>query len=81
MQPVGGIADLNYKMRLHGSAARLRKTIRGEVVTTVPNGSDIVIWEFVEGKQSDGYQWCYGRYGSNYGYFQYDSAVMFPTND
>lgn len=80
MNPVGyGLKS--FKMRLTGSAARLRSTIQGTILTTVPNGSTIQIDEFIDGKQSDGYQWCYGHYNGTYGYFQYDPAVMFPTND
>lgn len=81
MNPVGLVSAANYKMILTGSAARLRKTIRGEVITTVPNGNTIQILEFIDGKQSDGYQWCRGSYNGQSGYFQYDPAVMFPTND
>lgn len=81
MNPVGNVENLNYKMILIGSAARLRKTIRGEVITTVPNGNTIQILEFIDGKQSDGYQWCKGSFNGTIGYFQYDPAVMFPTND
>ena len=80
MNPVGyGLKS--FKMRLTGSAARLRSTIQGTILTTVPNGSTIQIDEFIDGKQSDGYQWCYGHYNGTYGYFQYDPTVMYPTND
>lgn len=80
MNPVGYGLE-SFKMRLTGSAARLRSTIQETILTTVPNGSTIQIDEFIDGKQSDGYQWCYGHYNGTYGYFQYDPAVMYPTND
>lgn len=72
----------NYKMKLTGSAARLRASVvNGKVNITAPNGSEIKILEFLKSIQSDGYQWCYGVYNGVYGYFQHDPAVMYPTND
>lgn len=81
MRPTGNVEGLNYKMRLFGSAARIRDSIMGTILTTVPNYNDIVIDAFIDALASDGYQWCRGHFGSTYGYFQYDPAVMFPTND
>lgn len=76
-KPIG-----NYRMKLTGSAARLRESVvNGRIKTTVQNGSEIKIIEFLKSVQSDGYQWCYGVYNGVYGYFQYDTAVMYPTND
>lgn len=81
MMPVGRPIIGEYKMKLHGSAARLRSSIRGSILKTVPNYNDIQIIEFINGKQSDGYQWCYGEHNGTKGYFQYDPKVMYPTND
>lgn len=81
MMPIGKPETRKYKMKLHGSAARLRSSIRGTILTTVPNYNDIEIIEFINGKQSNGYQWCYNEYNGIRGYFQYDPTVMYPTND
>lgn len=81
MNPVGYPTFEKYKMRLFGSAARIRSSIQGAILTTVDNYNDIYIDQFIDGKQSDGYQWCQGHFNETYGYFQYDPAVMFPTND
>lgn len=79
MHPVGPC--LNYKMILFGSAARIRATVQGTILTTVSNGGTIQILEFLPSKASDGYYWCKGIGNGVEGYFQYDPAVMFPTND
>lgn len=79
---IEGIPTGNYKMKLTGSAARLReRVVNGNSIIVVPNGSVIKILEFLRSIQSDGYQWCYGEYNGKRGYFQYDTAVMYPTND
>lgn len=77
-KPVG-----NYKMKLFGSAATLRNqpAVKKPGEPVVPKGSEIKIIEFLKSVQSDGYQWCYGTHNGKYGYFQYDPAVMYPTND
>lgn len=79
MNPVGVCAG--YKMKLHGSAARIRSSVLGTILTTVPNGGEIQILEFLSSKASDGYYWCRGIGNGVQGYFQYDPAVMYPTND
>ena len=81
MNPVGHPSFETYKMHLFGSAARIRSSIMGTILTTVDNYNDIYIDQFIDGKQSDGYQWCRGHFNGVYGYFQFDPAVMFPTND
>lgn len=78
MHPVGTSNRGLLFMKLTGSAARIRKTVQGTVLTTVPNGNEILITEFLSNKASDGYYWCKGQYGSTVGYFQYDPEVMFP---
>lgn len=83
MIPSGNNLDtLNYKMRLFNSKANIReKPVSGTVIDTVPNGSDITIIQFGKIKESDGYQWFQGCFNGKTGFIQYDSAVMFPTND
>ena len=83
MMPQGrNLNILNYKMRLAGSAARIRTyPVGGDVLTVVPDGSDIVLMEFGKIKESDGYQWFQGKFNGITGFLQYDPAVMFPTND
>lgn len=81
MNPIGSSPDDSYKMIITQIGANLRNTIRGEVSLTVPVNESIIIDTFIDGKQLDGYQWCFGHYKNIYGYFQYDPNNMFPTND
>lgn len=81
MHPVGTTGRGLLKMRLEKSAARLRSSVQGTVLITVPNGSEIVITEFLPSKASDNYYWCVGSYNGTTGYFQYDPAVMFPCGN
>lgn len=78
MHPVGVSNSGLLKMKLFGSAARLRTSVQGSVNITVPNGEEIIITEFLPEKASDGYYWCKGLYNGISGYFQYDPDVMFP---
>lgn len=81
MHPVGKSVSNLLCMQLHGSPARLRSSVQGNILVTIPNNSEILIEEFLPNKAADGFYWCKGSYNGQNGYFQYDPAVMFPKGN
>ena len=77
MHPVGTPSDY-VQMFLYSSAAAIRSTIQGTVLTVIPNGSSFTVLGFLDSIQSDGYR-CMEVIGNGYtGYAQYDPEVMRP---
>lgn len=79
MYPYGHYDTGGYtNMRLDSSAARIRSSIMGNVLTVAPAGADIKTTRFTVELQSDGYRWNEGEYGGYKGFYQYDPEVMYP---
>lgn len=77
--PVDPTPEAICKMKLFGSAARLRdNVVDGNIKTTIPNGTEFEVIGLYSWKASDNYRWGYGKWNGYEGYFQYDSAVMMP---
>lgn len=53
----------------------IRDAVRGNVMHTVKKGEQCELLGFIDGIQSDGYQWVYTRSGGIKGYSQFDSAA------
>ncbi|MEA5026171.1 MAG: hypothetical protein VB012_00785 [Erysipelotrichaceae bacterium] len=66
------------QMFLFSSAAAIRSTIQGTVLTVIPNGSSFTVLSFDNIVQSDGYRWMEVTGNVYTGYAQYDPAVMRP---
>ena len=84
MHPEGIVPNENYHMVLTGSSAAIRCAVMGDVntlQTVVLSGQNIRILEFIPHLCSDGYYWCRGKWLTYEGYFQYNPAVLYPTDD
>ncbi len=51
------------------TAAIIRSSVQGKILTIVPKGQSMTILEFLKYEASDGYYWCRGAYGGFTGYF------------
>lgn len=86
MHPEGSVGTLNVttvKMKLTGSAARIRVSQVGSELITVSNGNEFIVDEFNDAIASDGYRWARVKYDLNNnikytGWIQYDPEVMHP---
>ena len=58
------------------NALNIRDGIRGKVISTARRGEDVELVGFIDGIQSDGYQWVKCRYKNYVGYAQFDSNVL-----
>ena len=54
----------------------IRKGIRGQIISTAKKGEDVELVEFIDGIQSDGYQWVKARFKDVVGFAQFDSSVL-----
>ena len=88
MHPEGSVGSSTMPaimMKLESSAARIRISQVGDILTTAPQGASLQIDEFNDSVASDGYRWARVRYQPNgnnsityAGWIQYDPAVMYP---
>ena len=67
-EAIGTIHCATYGMNI-------RDAVRGNVMHTVKKGEQCELLGFIDGIQSDGYQWVYTRSGNIKGYSQFDSAA------
>ena len=58
------------------SGLNIRTAIRGEILTTVKRGEVCKLLGFVDGIQSDGYQWVFADHNGIKGYAQLDTSVL-----
>lgn len=58
------------------SGMNIRKTIRGEIITAIRKGGTCELIKFVNGIQSDGYQWAIVKKDNVVGYSQIDTHVL-----
>ena len=78
-KPVTPTPSGKCSMKLFGSAARLRdNVVDGNIITTIPNGTEFDVIGLYSWKAADGYRWGYGKWNGYEGYFQYDPTVMMP---
>lgn len=79
VEPIVPTPTGKCSMKLFGSAARLRdNVVDGNIITTIPNGTEFDVIGIYSWKAADGYRWGYGKWNGYEGYFQYDPAVMMP---